>query len=343
MIQGQNHPKILISSEAISVIEEESRKATMETGGVLFGVTSQEGTIVVTHATKPGPNAFHDPAVFENDLQYQQILLNKMNAKFNVDYVGEWHKHLGQMTCPSQGDLNTARSILKDPEWNKEKLVVVIATTVKNQALISSFFISKDNFSFCPIELEVIQLKGIHPEGELPRRAEEIPRNGEKKERKKKEGEFEGAEQWFETKEGRNRLVVEKESLENIGLSCKTILRRDKRLCFIIMAKNTVQFDKIIMTLPQDYPGSAPDVIIQVGEKLIRFRASKQISWIPKFKISDLVSDLVNGDSPDYQELVNKLTDEEKERREYTLIEFADHIINDIMHFFLKGGSKWQM
>lgn len=340
MIQGQSHPKILISSEAISVIEEESRKATMETGGVLFGVIGQEGTIVVTHATKPGPDAFHDPAIFEKDLHYQQTLLNQMNAKFNVDYVGEWHKHSGQMAYPSQGDLGTASSILKDPEWNKEKLVVIIANTVQNQVLISSFFISKDNFSFCPVQLETIQLRGIHPEGQFPRKAEEIAAKGEKIEREKREVGPEAAKQWFGTKEGRNRLVHEKESLENIGLSYKTILRKDKRLCFTIIAKNTVQFDKIIITLPRDYPSSPPDIVIQVGEKLIRFRASKQISWIPEFKISDLVSDLLNSDSPDYQELVSKLRDEEKERREYTLIEFADHIINDIMHFFSKGGPN---
>lgn len=336
MAQGQSHPKVLISSEAISVIEEESRKATMETGGVLFGVIGQEGTIVVTHATKPGPDAFHDPAVFEKDLHYQQTLLNQMNAKFNVDYVGEWHKHSGQMAYPSQGDLGTASSILKDPEWNKEKLVLIIANTVQNQVLISSFFISKDNFSFCPVQLETIQLRGIHPEGEFPRKAEEIAEKGEKIEREKREVGPEAAKQWFGTKEGRNRLVHEKESLENIDLSYKTILREDKRLCFIIIAKNTVQFDKIIITLPRDYPSSPPDIVIQVSEELIAFRASKQISWTPEFKISDLVCDLVDSDSSDYKELVNKLRSAEKERERHIFIqlgEMAEYIISNLRHF----------
>lgn len=332
----QSLPKVLISSEAISVIEEESRNRIMETGGTLFGIIGQEGTIVVTHATKPGPNAFHAPGVFEKDLQYQQMLLNEMNIKYNVDYVGEWHKHMGQMSRPSEGDLNTARSILKDPEWSKEKLVVIIVNTVQDQVFISSFFISKNTLGFLPIESEIIPLRGIHPEGEFPREAEEIAAKGEKIEREKREVGSEAAKQWFGTKEGRNRLVHEKESLENIGLSYKTILREDKRLCFIIIAKNTVQFDKIIITLPRDYPSSPPDIVIQVSEELIPFRASKQISWTPEFKISDLVCDLVDSDSSDYKELVNKLRSAEKERERHIFMqlgEMAEYIISNLRHF----------
>lgn len=330
----QSLPKVLISSKAISVIEEESRNGTMETGGALFGVIGQEGTIVVTHATKPGPNAFHAPGAFEKDLQYQQNLLNRMNEKYNVDYVGEWHKHLGQMNCPSQGDLDTASSILKDPEWNKERLVVIIVNVVQDQVLISPFFISRNTFSFLRIKSEIIPLKGIHPEEEFPHEVKETQTHAGKIEREKTKAEFEGIKRWFETKEGRNRLVDEKESLENIGLSYKTILRKDKRLCFIIIAKNTLQFDKIVITLPRDYPSSPPDIVIQVGEKLIPFKASKQISWTPEVKISDLVFDLIDSDSSDYKELVNKLRTEERERGKYTLIQIADYMIDNLKHFW---------
>lgn len=314
-------PKVLISSEALTVIEEESRNGTTETGGVLFGVTGQEGTIVITHATKPGQNAFHAPGTFANDLQYQQNLLNIMNKRYNVDYVGEWHKHLGQMNYPSPGDSGTARTILKDPEWNKEKLIVIIANTIQGQVLISPFFISRNTPNFRPIKSEKIPLKVIHPEEGSPHRARKIQANGEKVETEKTEVEVEGIKQWFDTKDGKSRLVKEKESLENIGLSYKIILRKDKELCFIITAKNTLQFDKILITLPRDYPASPPDIVIQRGEKLMPFKGSKQISWTPEFTISDLIFDLTNSDTSDYQDLVNRLRSAEQEREKDTLIE----------------------
>lgn len=307
--------KLLISSEAHAMIEEESKNKSTETGGSLFGLIGEKGTIIITHATKPGPNAYHSSSAFEKDLQYQQNLLNEMHKQYNVDYVGEWHKHLGIMNYPSVGDLHTAKSILNDPEWDKEELVVIIVNTNYEQVIISPYFISRDTPNFIPIESETILLRGIHPKKMFKYakqasvlKQEEITTQAEKQK-------IHDIKNWYEKNEGKKRLTIEKESLKKFGLDYKTILRESKKLCFIIKVKNTIHFDKIIITLPPNYPTSPPELVVQRNEELITFMSSKLSTWNSKFMISDIVFDLVDNNSLDYRQLVNILTKKEKETR----------------------------
>ena len=308
-------PKLLISDEALAIIEEESRYISAETGGSLFGVSGEEGTIIITHATKPGPNAYHSSSAFEKDLHYQQNLLNEMNKQFNVDYVGEWHKHPSIINHPSAGDLHTAKSILNDPEWDKEELVVIIVNINYEKVIISPYYISKNTPNFIPIESETISLRGIHPKKmfEHPKQTNFIERKEIKIQAEKLKNN--DTKKWYETKEGKKRLKIEKESLEKIGLDYKTILRDEKKICFIFEVKNTIHFDKIIITLPHYYPTSPPELNVQREEEFITFMPAKINAWNSKFRISDIVFDLVDFNSPDYQQLVKILTKMEKKSR----------------------------
>jgi len=118
-------PHIIILSPVLSFIEEEVMKVDypLETGGLLLGSKLPHGRLI-THATPPGPKAFHHPGMFERDLEFSRAALDHFTRQTGVDYVGEWHKHPPSMIRPSEDDRKGVIEILKDPDYRTGDLVI---------------------------------------------------------------------------------------------------------------------------------------------------------------------------------------------------------------------------
>ena len=80
----------------------------IETGGQLFGFITETGAPVVCYAIGPGPNANHQSTFFNQDTEYLQNTYNKLNRRYGLRYIGEWHSHhqLG-LAKPSGHDAST--------------------------------------------------------------------------------------------------------------------------------------------------------------------------------------------------------------------------------------------
>jgi len=128
----------------------------LETGGILIGESDASGWIRVTHASGPGPKAVHQPTYFLRDTEYCAAILTDYYEKFGVDYIGEWHSHVGRMNHPSSGDLLTLNSIMRDPDYNFDVFAMVIAVRagrIHSRRINLNGFISTKSF-VCRVAIE---------------------------------------------------------------------------------------------------------------------------------------------------------------------------------------------
>lgn len=92
--------------------------APEETGGMLLGYTSPDGTKVVRDLIGPGPRANHAHATFEPDHEWQTAELQRRYLESDgvLGYLGDWHAHPGTAGTPSWRDLGTMRLIARTEE-----------------------------------------------------------------------------------------------------------------------------------------------------------------------------------------------------------------------------------
>lgn len=72
-----------------------TRRAPLETGGILLGYEADDQQVVVTAIIGPGPNAKHRRFRFRPDYDDQQHRLEAHFARTNgrETYLGDWHTH----------------------------------------------------------------------------------------------------------------------------------------------------------------------------------------------------------------------------------------------------------
>ena len=85
----------------------------IETGGQLFGYWTASGAPVVVYAIGPGPNANHQVAFFNQDVNYLEHVGKILVSQFGLMHIGEWHSHhqLG-LDRPSGHDAYTMQSTI---------------------------------------------------------------------------------------------------------------------------------------------------------------------------------------------------------------------------------------
>lgn len=82
----------------------------IETGGQLFGAWTASGAPRVIYAIGPGRNANHEGAFFNQDVDYLELIGEKLK-EFGLQHIGEWHSHhkLG-LGSPSSHDAHTMQN-----------------------------------------------------------------------------------------------------------------------------------------------------------------------------------------------------------------------------------------
>lgn len=98
-----------------SIRAEAARYPKEETGGLLLGYFSLDGSVVVAEATGPGPlarrtaNSFHpDVAWQRHELAHRYATSGRINT-----YLGDWHSHPGGAVNLSRTDRQTLRRIAR--------------------------------------------------------------------------------------------------------------------------------------------------------------------------------------------------------------------------------------
>lgn len=88
-----------------------------ETGGELYGLLSNGGSLVVSVATGPGWRAVHGVTSFHQDRYALVRTFGHLNRRHCLQHLGSWHSHHGlSLAEPSGGDISTMVSVLRQAE-----------------------------------------------------------------------------------------------------------------------------------------------------------------------------------------------------------------------------------
>ncbi|MDP6513003.1 MAG: Mov34/MPN/PAD-1 family protein, partial [SAR202 cluster bacterium] len=185
--------KYYISEKALESMERECRRSpNTETGGILVGYradqdASDDSKVIITHASGPGPESSASATHFVKDTPYLQSVLELLFQYHQVNYLGVWHKHPGDMSWPSSGDVSSAMQEIEGGTVGLQELVTPIATMNSGRVEIHPHVI-RDG-SALPVSWESV------PHDQLP--------DGRSV-----------ANQWHETEAGLNRLKEEMAEFE---------------------------------------------------------------------------------------------------------------------------------
>lgn len=131
-------------SEFEAILKEIAASPDCETGGELFGFYRDDGTPVVCYAIGPGPNANHQFAFFNQDLDYLETTGETLVGGFGLEHIGEWHSHhrLG-LARPSGHDAATVANGVKIR--GRRRFLLCVGNIVENRASLAGFAFTGDS------------------------------------------------------------------------------------------------------------------------------------------------------------------------------------------------------
>ena len=141
------HQTIVISRSAVEYIEYDASHALgSETGGIIAGRGHVEnGEVIITNASGGGPMATRTASYFSRDTEYCQQLVDTWAMKSNgeIDYLGEWHKHLESNPTPSSKDIGTMTKIATSPEYHVTTPILVIIGSSNHRKSLKAFLVDR--------------------------------------------------------------------------------------------------------------------------------------------------------------------------------------------------------
>ncbi|WKZ32808.1 MAG: Mov34/MPN/PAD-1 family protein [Thermodesulfobacteriota bacterium] len=121
--------KIFIFASVIETWRKEAKKFLFkETGGILIGYKDKSGNHVMTHATGPGPNAYHGLTCFEADHKYCQSILDYIFdlTRGELTFMGDWHTHPWGALDLSSRDYKTLIELASDHRAKTPRPIIAI-------------------------------------------------------------------------------------------------------------------------------------------------------------------------------------------------------------------------
>ncbi|EHK7195921.1 TPA: hypothetical protein JZ896_002664 [Escherichia coli] len=116
-----------LSSSSLQQVIEECIKAGMnETGGILIGSYSEDGsTAFIVEATARPADSIARRTTFQRGIKGLKPLLDS-RWKTGKYYIGEWHFHPGGSSEPSADDFMSMTNISSNPNYQCQEPVMII-------------------------------------------------------------------------------------------------------------------------------------------------------------------------------------------------------------------------
>ncbi len=128
-------------SSALRTIQSETIKAgSLETGGGLFG-KEQRNHFTVLEATGPGTHYDASDVHFTPNTEVLHRQIDDAERRGLV-YLGEWHRHPGTLTVPSDGDMRTFAHMLD--QMPIHNLLMGIATRIGSEVNFHVYVVQRD-------------------------------------------------------------------------------------------------------------------------------------------------------------------------------------------------------
>jgi len=108
------YERILMFRSVLDTIRAEVKcTGKVETGGAMVGYEAPDDSLVVTHVCGPGPRAVLSRMSVLVDGQHAHAFCSRIFRESNgrLDYVGDWHRHLGWSLASSEQDLQAMLTI----------------------------------------------------------------------------------------------------------------------------------------------------------------------------------------------------------------------------------------
>lgn len=146
-------PEITINADAWATVLHEVASANdgLETGGILLGHDNGD-TITITSAGSPGPNAHRTPDRFLRDLNHANQLAADAWERDRSQWVGEWHTHPHSPPVPSEIDLDSYATHLRDPDLGFMRFIsVIIGLAPNDEAACATWLITPAHAKLVPL------------------------------------------------------------------------------------------------------------------------------------------------------------------------------------------------
>lgn len=123
---GAPYTVALCSSSIQQMVSECLKAGQNETGGILIGSYSDDGsTAIIMEATTRPADSLAGRTTFQRGVKGLRSLLHS-RWKTGLYYVGEWHFHPGGTPEPSGDDVESMRSIAANPYYQCLEPIMII-------------------------------------------------------------------------------------------------------------------------------------------------------------------------------------------------------------------------
>jgi integrative and conjugative element protein (TIGR02256 family) len=147
-----------------SIRAEVRRVGRVETGGALVGYESHTNALILTHASGPGPKSELSRTNVLIDGQYAQAFCTQLfdGSGGRLDYVGDWHRHVGWSLEASEQDLE-AMLIIAQSQCCSSRYPVSTIYRLRPERLVA--YVLKDK----QLQRARVKWLDIDPHGQLVR------------------------------------------------------------------------------------------------------------------------------------------------------------------------------
>lgn len=109
-----------------NIFNEITNNPNTETGGILIGYKSKDSMVVV-HATGPGPKAFKSKLFLMLDTDHIRKELKFFENTYNFGYEGSWHKHpTSDKLFPSFIDKWLMKKVVRSKNYDVDQALLIL-------------------------------------------------------------------------------------------------------------------------------------------------------------------------------------------------------------------------
>lgn len=155
--------EVILYPDAEQAIRDETlRFRNEECAGLLLGHSKENGTqIHVVRSSASGPQAEHGAAYIRPDTDFFNEIIEDAE-KEGLTFLGEWHKHPGWISEPSNGDIRTIQEIMATNAM--QRYLAVIVNGAGPMASLKSFiFRNKTTYDEIPCRVLHTGLSDLGP------------------------------------------------------------------------------------------------------------------------------------------------------------------------------------
>merc|ERR1712130_160604 len=165
IVKRNSQPSILnctvYDGDLFEVYSNTAQYPTVETGGDLFGVFTEDGNVMISRIIGPGPKSSHLVTHFTQDADF---LLNEKERLqgHNLKRIGSWHSHhklSGQE--PTASDCEEVSFLMESQQLDKFVQMITYTDDHTQKVSAKAYLFQRGSKDFVPLTLNI--LTGLSP------------------------------------------------------------------------------------------------------------------------------------------------------------------------------------